>query len=355
MSKRFLNVLLVGLLILVLAVVVTGCGQSSGEKEVKDSGSKKEAQGPTKENPMVLKFSHVNTADHPKGVAAQRFADLVYERTDGRVKIEVYPSSQLYDDLHAVEALQAGNIHFIAPFSGKLTGYAPSFQLLQFPFLFPTPEDFYRFSDGELGQRLLGNLEKIGLKGLAYWDNGFMHLLNSKRPIRTVEDFKGLKFRIPGGKITEAQYKFFGASAITLPFSEVYAALQQGTVDGLENSLTNIETMKFYEVTKYLTLSNHSYLGYIVITNADWWEGLPDDIRQIMSDTLKEVSQWQREKASKSDQTSLEKLKQTDLEIIELTSDELDKMREAVLPLYQEFEDVVGKDLLQDTIEMTQK
>ncbi|GAW92807.1 DctP family TRAP transporter solute-binding subunit [Calderihabitans maritimus] len=349
MRKRVLNGLIVGLLVLVLALVTTGCGQGSDEVE------SNKAEGPTKEKPMILKFSHVNTPDHPKGVAAQRFADLVYERSGGRIKIEVYPSSQLYDDLHSVEALQAGNIHFIAPYSGKLTGYAPAFQLLQFPFLFPTPEDFYRFSDGELGQRLLDKLENIGLKGLAYWDNGFMQLINSKRPIRTVEDFKGLKFRIPGGKITEAQYKLFGASAITLPFSEVYAALQQGTVDGLENTFTNIETMKFYEVTKYLTISNHSYLGYIVITNKDWWEGLPDDIRTILADALQEVSQWQREKARESEHASLEKLKQTKLEIIELSPEERAKMREAVLPLYEEFEDVVGKELLEDVIKMVQQ
>lgn len=326
-------------LALLLAVgmcLLVGCGGNSSNM----------AAG-TAEDPIIVKFSHVTSPDSPKGAAAQRYADLVAERTEGRVKVEVYPSSQLYGDKEELEALMAGNVHIIAPTAAKMLGLVPAFQIFDLPFLFVNKEVCYQAFDGEVGQKLFKQLEPHGIIGLAFWENGFKHFGNNKRVLKSPEDFKGLKFRIMAGKVLEAQFKAIDAAGAVVPFGETYTALQQGTVDGQENTWNNMETQKFYEVQPYLTQSNHGRLDYVILTNTTFWNGLPDDIRQIMDETMKEVTAWEREQAEALNNKSLEIIKASGkCQVYELTPEETKAFQDKMEPVWEEFEDVIGKDLI---------
>lgn len=320
-------------------LLLAGCGGKSGNSE--------QAAG-TSDQPLIIKFSHVTAPDSPKGAAAQRYADLVTEKTQGRVKVEVYPSSQLYGDKEELEALMAGNVHIIAPTASKMLGLVPAFQIFDLPFLFPNKQVTYAAFDGEVGQKLFEQLEMQGIKGLAFWENGFKHFGNNKRPLTKPEDFKGLKFRIMAGKVLEAQFKALGAAGAVIPFGETYTALQQGTVDGQENTWNNMETQAFYEVQPYITASNHGRLDYVILANSKFWSGLPEDIRTVLEETMQEVTAWEREQAENLNNQSLEIIKAyPKCQVYELSPEEQKAFRDAMEPVWKEFEDVIGKDLIE--------
>lgn len=316
-----------------------GCGAPSSS----DGGG---SSSGTAEQPIVLKFSHVTTPDSPKGKAAERFAELAAEKTNNRVTVEVFPSSQLYGDKDEMDALQANNVQMVAPSVTKLVGFVPSFQIVDMPFLFNSREAVLQFWDGELGQKLMRSLEPQGILGLAMWENGFKQFTNNKHPLRKPEDFRGLKFRTQAGKVLEAQFKALGAGAATIPFGETYTALQQGTVDGQENTFNNTDTQKYAEVQKYLTISNHGRLDYVVLVNKEFWEGLPDDIRQALEEAMKEATDYERQLAVELDQQSLENLKQAGMEVVELTPEERAAFQQAFEPVYEEFADVIGREYI---------
>ncbi len=229
--------------------------------------------------PIVIKFSHVVAVDTPKGEAAEYFKKLAEERTKGAVKVEVYPNSQLYKDKEEMEALQMGAVQMLAP---SLAKFAPlgvkEFELFDLPFIFDGYKDLHNVTQGPVGKKLLDKLEVKGILGLAYWDNGFK-VMSANKALRVPDDFKGQKMRIQSSKILDAQMRALGAIPQVMAFSEVYQALQTGVVDGTENPPSNLYTQKMFEVQKHVTISDHGYLGYAVIVNKKFWEGLPADIR----------------------------------------------------------------------------
>ncbi|HEX9173770.1 MAG TPA: DctP family TRAP transporter solute-binding subunit, partial [Telluria sp.] len=229
--------------------------------------------------PIVIKFSHVVATDTPKGQAAERFKALAEKMTKGRVKVEVYPNSQLYKDKEELEALQLGAVQMLAP---SLAKFGPlgvkDFEAFDLPYIFPSKAALYSVTEGPIGKGLLKKLEPKGITGLAYWDNGFK-VMSANKPLHVPADFRGQKLRIQGSKVLEAQMRALGANPQVLAFSEVYQALQTGVVDGTENPPSNMFTQKMHEVQKHVTLSNHGYLGYAVIVNKKFWDGLPADIR----------------------------------------------------------------------------
>jgi C4-dicarboxylate-binding protein DctP len=319
-----------------LLLTAAGCGGS------KPQGS----AAYTKENPLIVKFSHVTTADSPKGKAATRFAELLAEKTGGRVKVEVYPSSQLYGDKDELEALQAGNVHVIAPSATKLVGFNPSFQIVDMPFLFKNHDAVITFWDGDLGKKLMNSLESKNLQGLAMWENGFK-VFTSSKPIARPEDFKGQKFRTQAGKVLEAQFKALGAGAATIPFGETYTALQQGTVDGQENTWNNIDTQKYEEVQKHLLVSNHGRIDYIVLTNKKWYSALPEDIRKAFDESMAEATAYERELAIQLDKGSEEKLRDSGkMQVVDLSEAERENFIKAMEALYSEFEKTIGKEFI---------
>lgn len=302
--------------------------------------------------PIVVKFSHVVANDTPKGKAALYLKKIVEERTDGRIKVEVYPNASLYGDREAIEALQMNAIQLAAPSFSKFTGFVPELQIFDLPFLFNDSEHLHKVLDGEVGQKILELVSQKGLVGLAYWDNGFKQISDKQRPLVKPSDAEGLKFRIMSSKVLEEQFKVIGANPQVLPFSEVYSALQQGVVDGQENTLSNIYTKKFHEVQSYLTISNHGYLGYLLVTNKIFMNKLPDDLKEIFLGAVKDATEYAREIAKEVNQDYLEKIRESGkVEIIQLTPEQRQVWKEKMMEIYPEFYDVIGEELIQKTLD----
>jgi C4-dicarboxylate-binding protein DctP len=297
------------------------------------------------EEPVVIKFSHVVAPNTPKGKAAEKFKELAETRTQGRVKVEIYPNSQLYKDREEMEALQLNAVQMLAP---SLSKFGPlgvrEFEIFDLPFIFPNKQVLYSVMDGAIGSALFSKLETKGVKGLAFWDNGFKQM-SANQPLHEVADFKGLKMRIQSSKVLEAQMQAFGANPQVMAFSEVYSALQQGVVDGTENPLSNMYTQKMHEVQKHLTLSNHGYLGYAVIVNKKFWDALTADTRTTLEQALHEATVYERQIAQQENDEALAKIiaagKTT---VYTLTPQQQDAWKAALLPVYQRFEGVIGKD-----------
>lgn len=298
------------------------------------------------ENPIVIKFSHVNTDNTPKGYGALKFKELAEALFPGRVQVEVYPSGQLFNDERALEALLLGDVHIIAPSVSKLHKYTDKLQIFDLPFLFDDIEALDRFEAGPEGQELLNALVDKGFTGLGFLHNG-MKQISAKKRIVLPGDAKGLKFRIQSSDVLEAQFKAVGAVPQKLAFPEVYQALQTGVVDGQENSWTSIYTQKFYEVQPYITESNHGVMDFFVMTSTSWWESLPDDVREGLQTAMDEAIAEANAFANQMHADSKAKIAESGRnEFIELTDEQRAAWREAMKPVYDEFEDKVGADLI---------
>ncbi|MDK9723216.1 MAG: TRAP transporter substrate-binding protein [Rhodospirillales bacterium] len=298
-------------------------------------------------DPIVIKFSHVVAPNTPKGKGAEFFKKLAEERTKGAVKVEVYPNSQLYKDKEEMEMLQLGAVQMLAP---SLAKFGPlgvkEFEVFDLPYILPSKEALRSVTEGPVGQGLLKKLEGKGIIGLGYWDNGFK-VMSANKPLKSPADFKGQKMRIQSSKVLEAEMKALGALPQVMAFSEVYQALQTGVVDGTENPPSNMFTQKMHEVQKHATLSNHGYLGYAVIVNKKFWEGLPADIRAILEGAMNEATRYANAIAETENAEALAAMKASGkTEFYELSAAEKDAWRKALLPVHQEMEARVGKDLL---------
>jgi len=294
--------------------------------------------------PIVIKFSHVVAPDTPKGKGAERFKQLAEERTKGRVKVEVYPNSQLYKDKEEMEALQLGSVQMLAP---SLAKFGPlgvkEFEVFDLPFLFKDEASFRAVTDGPLGKDLFTKLESKGIKGLAYWDNGF-HIMSGNKPLHVVADFKGQKMRIQSSKVLEAEMRALGAIPQVMAFSELYQALQTGVVDGTEGVPSNFYTQKIFEVQKHITLSNHGHLAYAVIVNKKFWDGLPPDIRTTLEGAMKDATTYANAIASTENVDALAKIKASGRTLIYTpTAAEMNEWKKALMPVHKEMESRVGK------------
>ncbi|HJV84110.1 MAG TPA: TRAP transporter substrate-binding protein [Noviherbaspirillum sp.] len=296
--------------------------------------------------PILIKFSHVVAPDTPKGKAAEYFKKLAEERTHGRVKVDVYPNSTLYKDKEEMEALQLGAVQILAPLSSKVTSMGiKDFQVFDLPYIFDNLDEAHKITQGPVGKSMLNKLDKLGIAGLAFWDNAFKEV-TANRPLRTPADFKGLKMRITPSKVIDAQMRALGANPQVLAFSEVYTALQTGTVDGEENPTSNIATQKFYEVQKYMTMTNHSFHNYVLVANKRFWDSLPPDIRKTMDGVVKDSTAYFNSIAEKDNNDALAELKKTKMQIVELTPAEKKSFKKALAPLHKQFEPVIGKELI---------
>jgi len=302
---------------------------------------------------IIVKFSHVVTDDTPKGKGAIKFKELAEAKTKGRVKVEIYPNSQLYKDREELEALQLGAVQMLAPSVSKFGPLGVrKFEVFDLPYMFPDERSLERVVEGPVGSGLFNLLEPKGITGLAYWFNGFKEFTANK-PLKKVDDFKGLKIRIQSSKILEGEIKALGAIPQVMAFSEVYTALQQGVVDGEENTPSNKYTQKMHEVQKHMTMSDHGVVMYAVIVNKKFWDGLPPDIRKSLSEAMAESTRyvWQIAKQENDDAVAKIRAAKT-TEIYVLPPADKAAWRKAMLPLYQEYEGVVGKDTL-EAIEKT--
>src|SRR5882757_2200571 len=299
------------------------------------------------QQPTAIKFSHVVAPDTPKGKGSLKFKELAEKYTDGKVVVEVYPNSQLYKDNEELQALQLGAVHMLAP---SLAKFGPlgvkEFEVFDLPFILPNKAALRKVTDGPLGQKLMGLLQPKGMVGLAYWDNGFKDM-SANKPLRMPADFRGLKMRIQSSKVLEAQMRALGAIPQVMAFSEVYQALATGVVDGTENPPSNEYTQKMHEVQKYTTLSEHGYVGYAVITNKRFWDGLPADIRASLTKAMNEATAFTNDIAQKENDDALEEIKKSGKsQLITLTPEQKAAWRKSLEPVYTEMVSRVGKDIL---------
>ncbi len=319
---------ILGLSLLILTV--TGCGEG----------------GSPPPTTVTIKFSHVVAETTPKGIGANRFKELVEQRLAGRVKVEVYPNSQLYDDNKVMEALLLGDVQIAAPSLAKFGKYTKKLQVFDLPFLFKDLQAIERFQLSETGRDLLNSMNDTGYHGLAYWHNGLKQF-SANKSLRVPEDARGLKFRIQQSDVLQAQFEQLEASPQKLAFAEVYNALQTGVVDGAENPWANIYSKKFHEVQKYFSESNHGYLGYMLVTNDKFWSELPDDIRTELEKIIAEVTLEVNEEAYKLSMEYRQKVIDSGrTEVLALSEEELTKWREAMQPVWEKFADEIGRDVI---------
>jgi C4-dicarboxylate-binding protein DctP len=295
--------------------------------------------------PIVIKFSHVVAADTPKGKASEFFAKKAAELTKGKVKVEVYANSTLYKDKEEMEALQLGAVQMLAP---SLAKFGPlgvkEFELFDLPYLFDDYKELHLITDGPVGKSLFQKLETKGLVGLAFWDNGFK-VMSANKPLKNPEDYKGLKMRIQSSNVLDAQMRAVGSIPQKMAFSEVYQALQTGVVDGTENPPSNLYTQKMHEVQKHVTVTNHGYLGYSVITNKKFWDGLPADVRGQLEQAMKESTKYANDIAKEDNDKALEEVRKSGKSQIHVpTAAEKLALKKAMVKVHTEMASRIGKE-----------
>jgi len=299
------------------------------------------------QSPIIIKFSHVVANDTPKGKGALKFKELAEKYTDGKVRVEVYPNSQLFKDKEEIAALELGSVQMLAPSTSKFAPLgAKEFEALDLPWLFKDDEAYANAMKGRVGQFLLKKLEPKGITGLAFWDNGF-HMVSANRPLLMPADFQGLKLRISGSKIADQYLRLVGSIPQILAFSEVYQALQTGVVDGCENTPSNYFTQKFHEVQKHITVSYHGHLQYAVIVNSKFWSGLPTDIRTQLDKAMDEATDYTNSIARKENEDALAEIKKSGKSTLHyLTDDQRKAWQVAMQPTYKWAKARVGGEVL---------
>ncbi|MCZ6503756.1 MAG: DctP family TRAP transporter solute-binding subunit [Gammaproteobacteria bacterium] len=312
-----------------LAIILFGCGGDLGNR------------------PVLIKFTHVTSPVTPKGQTAGLFKKLVDERLPGKVEVEIYPSAQLMSDDDSIEALAFGEVQMIAVSLSKFDRITHEFQVFDLPFLFPDLQAVETFQASTAGKALLDSMTEKGIMGKAFWHNG-MKQFGGPRPLKKPADAQGLKFRIMESDVLQAQILQIGGNPQKMAFGEVYQALQTGAVDAQENTWSNIYSSKFYEVQPYITETNHGYLGYLVAVNTYFWEKLPDDVREELDLIIQEVTAWGNQEAEKINREAKGKIiESSSSEVIALDKSQLQVWRQAMQPVWAQFEETIGRELIQ--------
>ncbi|MDT8345033.1 MAG: TRAP transporter substrate-binding protein [Thermohalobaculum sp.] len=295
---------------------------------------------------IVIKFSHVtNTDKHPKGIAAAMLADRVNTEMNGKACMEVFPNSSLYDDDKVLEAMLLGDVQLAAPSLSKFEKFTKQFRIFDLPFMFEDVAAVDRFQQSEFGQGLLDSMQKRGLQGLGYWHNG-MKQFSANKPLVLPGDAKGLKFRVQASDVLVAQMEAMGANPQKMAFSEVYGALQTKVVDGQENTWSNIYGQKFFEVQDGSTETNHGIIDYLVVTSAEWWAGLPDDVRSQLKTIFDEVTAERNAAVGKVDEDAKAAIVAAGGVIRTLTPEQRQVWVDAMKPVWAKFEGEIGADLI---------
>ncbi|MGF7057674.1 TRAP transporter substrate-binding protein [Brassicibacter mesophilus] len=318
--------------VMLLNIYLVGCGSRGGSSD-------------SAEEVIEINYGHGFMPETPHHKAALKFKEEVESKTNGKVKVNVFPSGQLGSAREMFEGLQMGTQEIALVPTARISGFAPELQLFDLPYLFPTREIAYEIMDGEVGTELLNVLDDQKIKGIAFYEDGFKHFTANKE-IRAVDDFKGVKFRTMESPIIMSQFKALGANPVPIDFSELYNSLQLGVVEGQENPLVTIENMKFYEVQDYLMLSEHAYLGHVLIYSSDWFNKLPEDIQKVLYDTGREVAKWQRNAVQEEEVKYLETIKASGTNIVELSESEKEALKEITRPVHNEYVKMFGNDII---------
>ncbi|MEO3413999.1 DctP family TRAP transporter solute-binding subunit [Roseovarius sp. CAU 1744] len=293
---------------------------------------------------VVVKFSHVtNTDKHPKGIAASLLEQRINDEMNGKMCLEVYPNSTLYNDNKVLEAMLQGDVQLAAPSLSKFEKFTKQFRIFDLPFMFNDIKAVEAFQASDNGQALLDSMQRRGLQGLAYWHNG-MKQMSANKPLLEPSDANGLKFRVQSSDVLVAQMEAIGGNPQKMAFSEVYGGLQQGTVDGQENTWSNIFGKKFFEVQDGITETNHGIIDYLVVTNVDWLNSLDADVREQFLTILSEVTETRNKESTKVNEEAKQAIVDAGGEVRQLTPEQRAMWVEAMKPVWEQFKDDVGQE-----------
>jgi len=295
----------------------------------------------------VIRFSYVVAENTPKGLAAQKFADLVKEKTNDTIKVELFPNGTLYNEPDEVGALQKGSIQMIAPSFSNISEVVPEWMAMDLPFIFQNEDDVAKAFQGKIGNILMRKLEPKGIVGLGFWANGFQQMTSNRGTLAHPEDFRDLKFRILPSKIIESQFRQLNAKTVPIPFNLVYRSMESGQIDGGENTISNIYSKKLYQVQKYLTISNHAYLGYGVLVNKVFWDKLSAEQQKAINEAMQEATVWANQNAieiNRKQWNELQRIGQMNVHL--LSKEERDEWQQALEPVYEEAGSYISKELM---------
>lgn len=296
-------------------------------------------------DPILIRFSHVTSEKSPKGQGALMFKQLAEERLPGKVKVEVYPRSQKFDDNQAPLALLFGDIEMAAPSLSKFRTFSKRMQVFDLPFLFSNTDALHRFQQSSMGKELLNSMTAQGIQGLAYWDNG-ARVISAKRAIVQPADAKRLVLRIEPSSVFQEQYARVGAVGIEMPFSRLPDAMKEGLISAQENAWSNIRSMKVHRFHNHFTELDHSYLGYMVITSSTFWDGLPAEIRTSLENILKEVTAKVNAMAAEQARSARQEVLQSGANLVELSEADRQAWQDALKPVWKSFEEEIGADVI---------
>lgn len=297
---------------------------------------------------IVIRFSHVVGEDTPKGKAARKFAELVKERSEGFIEVQVFSNGSLYKDSEEMKALQNGDIQMVAPAISKLTYLVPELAVYDLPYAFRNITEVHEFAVGPAGKKLTDKLEKFNLLSTGVWDSGFKQFSNNVRPILHYRSLQELRIRIMPSDILYEQYAVAGATPRHIEFNSVFSELARSTVDGQENTLSNITSKNLHSLQNYLTISNHGYLGYFVLFNLEFWNSLPADAQLLLYETLQEVQEWEWAVAEQMNADILQEIENCQcINIHYLSEADLEEWRQAFEPIYSYFTGEYGRYYIQ--------
>jgi len=297
---------------------------------------------------FVIKVANDLSATHPESVCLNNvFKKEIETKSKGRIKVELYPNGQLGGTREMVEAVQMGNLEMTTPATSVLAGFEKKIQVLDLPFLFKNKETAFKALDGELGKKIATMLEPQGLVVLGYFENGYRHISNNRKPIVTPGDLKNLKIRTMENPMHIAYFKALGANPTPMNFGEVYTALQQKTIDGQENPVAIVYDNKFYEVQKYYSLTGHLFSVTVLLANKDFMDRLPEDLKAIVKNAAKDFCIADRKMVTEQEKGTIKKLVAKGMKINELSEQQKKPFMDAAKPIYKQFENIIGKDLIQ--------
>ncbi|MBZ4687574.1 MAG: TRAP-type transport system periplasmic protein [Clostridia bacterium] len=332
--------LLISLVLVLTGLLIIGCSSGNTTEAEEGASNNQEAK--------VITVGHVLAPEHPYHKGLLKFAEIVEEKTEGTYKVEVYPSGQIGGERDMVEGMQLGTVHG-GLIGGTLGLVEPKFMVTDLPFIFRDRKHAYKVLDGSIGQDLLDSLSNHKLKGLCFWENGFRQITNSKRPIKTPADMEGLKIRTPENKVQIAAIEAMGANPTPMAFPELFTALEQKVVDGQENSLSIIASSRLDEVQEYCTIINYMYQPATFVMSKKFFDGLPSDIQKIIMEAAREAQKYERQLIQEEDEKLAKELKERGMKIN--TIEDVSLFREKVKPVYEQFSEKIGADLIQSIID----
>lgn len=337
--RKFLSGILAATLLTVSLTACGGGGQQGAEKP-KDNAAAPAEPGKAR----VIRAGIGLNDQHPQYLGLLKFKEIVEKETNGAIKVETYHSGQLGDDRTMMEALQLGTQEMTSPSTAPIANFVPDFSVFDIPFLFPSEEVADKvLLEGPIGQELLDKLPAQGMIGLAYWENGFRDLTNNVREVKTAADFKNLKIRTMENQLHLAAFKALGANPTPMAFSELFTAMQQGTVDGQENPVATIYLQKFNEVQKYLSLTHHVYSPFVLLLSKKFWDESTPEQQEIMKKAAKESGDYERKLVREANKKYVDDLKKAGMTVSEISDADRAKMKEITDAVLPQFADKIGK------------